>query len=328
MINAFVTYLEAERRYSPGTVRNYRRDVEGFIAHLGIEDPADFHPAAVTADDIRSWIVSLSGDRKLSPASVNRTVSSVRSFFRWLRATGVVENNPFVKIRQLRAPKRLPVWIPEKKMEEVAARLIEQCGADDPAGRRNALIVLLFYSCGIRLAELTGVEADDIADDFRSLRVHGKGDKTRMVPIPAATAAILKRHVDEISAAKIWKSDEKPLFLTEKGERISGAAIYGIVRAELEKLGVQGKRSPHVLRHTFATHLLDGGADMREIQELLGHTSLAATQVYTHNSIARPKKVYEGAHPREARLEVQEAGHENEVRDTGPVEGAGTMTKD
>lgn len=297
MLEAFITYLEAERRYSPLTVSAYRRDVGQFIEFLGLE-PGDFRPELVASDDIREWIVSLS-DRRLSPASVNRTVSSVRSLFRWLRATGVVEKNPFLKIRNLKTPKRLPVWIPGKKMEEITARLIERCASDDPVERRNALILLLFYSCGIRLAEFTGIGADDIAGDFRSLRVHGKGDKQRVVPLLDATAEILKRHAAEISAANIWRCEKKPLFLTEKGEPVSRVAVYNIVREELEGFGVQGKRSPHVLRHTFATHLLDNGADMREIQELLGHTSLAATQVYTHNSIARLKKAYKGAHPRE-----------------------------
>ncbi len=307
---AFVTYLEAERRYSPHTVGAYRRDIEEFIEHLGLA-PEDFRPGLVTTDDIRSWIVAMSDKRKLSSASVNRAVSSVRSLFRWLRATGRVEKNPFLKIPMLRAPKRLPVWIPEKKMSEITAHLLEQCDSQDFVERRNSLIVLLFYSCGIRLAELTGMGAEDIADDFRSLRVHGKGDKTRIVPLPAATSDILIRHVSEISASKIWNSDKKPLFLTEKGEVLSRAAIYRVVKGELEKFGVQGKRSPHVLRHTFATHLLDCGADMREIQELLGHTSLAATQVYTHNSIARLKKVYAGAHPREAGQMEETEGKQN-----------------
>jgi integrase/recombinase XerC len=299
MLDGFLTYLEAERRYSPLTVSAYRRDIERFIAWLGVAE-ADFHPTLVTTDDIRGWIISLSEERHLSPVSINREVSSVRSLFRWLRATGVVEKNPFLKIPMLRTPKRLPVWIPERKMEEITADLLVRCASDDPTERRDALIVLLFYSCGIRLAELTGIEAGDIADDFRSLRVHGKGDKTRIVPLPDTTAEILKRHVDEISTQKIWKTDKKPLFLSKKGEAISRIGVYEVVRRELERLGVQGKRSPHVLRHTFATHLLDSGADMREIQELLGHTSLAATQVYTHNSIARLKRVYEGAHPRES----------------------------
>jgi integrase/recombinase XerC len=293
--------LEAERRYSPHTVRNYRHDVEEFIEHLGVEHPEDFRPGLVTGDDVRSWIVSLSDEKRLSPASINYKLSSLRSFFRWLRASGVVEGDPLHGIKALRTPKRLPVWIPETKMEEILPRLLEECGATDPAERQNALIILLFYSCGIRLAELTGVTVGDIADDFRSIRVHGKGDKTRVVPLPEPMSERLKQWVDEISATEIWNSAEKPLFLTEKGKPLSRAAIYGAVKAGLERLGVQGKRSPHVLRHTFATHLLDSGADIREIQELLGHTSLAATQVYTHNSIAALKKVYAGAHPREVK---------------------------
>jgi integrase/recombinase XerC len=304
MVGAFVTYLEAERRYSPGTVRNYRRDIEEFVAWLCPDGPGEFHPARVTTDDLRGWIVSLTDERRLSAASVNREVSSLRSYFRWLRATGVVEKDPFAKIRALKAPKRLPVWIPEKKMDEITTCLLERCASDDPIERRDSLIVLLFYSCGIRLAELAGIDAADIADDFNTLRVRGKGDKTRVVPLPAPTIVILKRHINDISASEIWNSSKKPLFLTEKGGTLSRAAIYGVVRAELERMGVQGKRSPHVLRHTFATHLLDGGADMREIQDLLGHTSLAATQVYTHNSIARLKKVYEGAHPREQNIHL------------------------
>ena len=298
MLDAYITYLEAEKRYSPWTVRNYRRDIEEFAAHLGVA-PADLHPSLVTTDDIRSWIVALADERKLAPHSINCKVVSLRSLFRWLRATRVIDTDPFFGILRLRTPKKLPVWIPEKKMGEITAHLMEECSSDDPVRRRNALIILLFYSCGIRLAELCGIEAGCVSDDFGSLRVHGKGDKTRIVPLPESTAELLKRHIVEISSSKIWKTSEKPLFLTEKGEALSRGAIYRVVRQGLESMGVQGKRSPHVLRHTFATHLLDDGADMREIQELLGHTSLAATQVYTHNSIARLKKVYKGAHPRE-----------------------------
>ncbi|MDR2893926.1 MAG: tyrosine-type recombinase/integrase [Alistipes sp.] len=322
MIAAFVTYLEAERRYSPLTVRNYRRDVEEFAAFLcsgaGTGTAADvaaggFRPALVTTDDVRAWIVALSDERRLSPASINRMLSSVRAFFRWMRATGMIEKDPCLKVRALKTPKRLPVWIPQGKMGEIAPHLVERCASSEPRERQRALIVLLFYSCGIRLAELQGAETDDLSDDYRTLRVRGKGDKVRLVPLPAPVAAIVRRHSDEISAnianfsPEIWKSHGKPLFLTDRSERLSRSAIYNAVRAELEAMGVQGKRSPHVLRHTFATHLLDSGADMREIQELLGHTSLAATQVYTHNSIAALKRAYGAAHPRAtARTETGE----------------------
>lgn len=302
MLDAFITYLTAERRYSELTVRNYSRDIEAFYESLGVTDE-DFHPSLVKVDDIRSWIVSLSESGRLSAASVNREVSSVRSYFRWMRATGVIEKNPFLKIQSLKTPTRLPVWIPEKKMEEITASLQTKCDEGDIWERRDALILLLFYSCGIRLAELVNVDAGDIAEDFMSMKVHGKGDKQRVVPLPSVTAGILKRYLLEINTLDIWNCDKKPLFLTDKGKRISRAVVYAAVRAELERMGVQGKRSPHVLRHTFATHLLNSGADIREIQELLGHTSLSATQVYTHNSISHLKKAYEGAHPREMKNE-------------------------
>jgi integrase/recombinase XerC len=300
MIEAFITYLEAERRYSPLTVRNYRRDVADFVAFLGVE-PSDFRPAGVSVDDLREWIVAMTEGGRLSPASINRALASVRSLFRWMHSQGIIETNPCLKISNLRTSKRLPVWVPETKMDEVTADLLSRCEAADLWQRRDAIIVLLLYSCGIRLAELIAMEVSDISADFASIRVHGKGDKQRVVPLPTVTGEILRRWVDEISELNIWKTAEKVLFLTVKGGGISRTAVYRIVRRELERMGVQGKRSPHVLRHTFATHLLDSGADMREIQELLGHSSLGATEVYTHNSIARLKKVYETAHPRERR---------------------------
>jgi integrase/recombinase XerC len=302
MIEAFITYLEAERRYSPLTVRNYRRDVADFMKFLGVE-PADFRPAGVSVDDLREWIVSMSSSGHLSPASINRALASVRSFFRWMHSQGIIEANPCLRIGNLRAPKRLPVWVPETKMDEVTGDLLRRCEATDLWERRDAIIVLLFYSCGIRLAELIAMDVADLSADFGSIRVTGKGDKQRVVPLPAVTGEILRRYVDEICELNIWKDRKKVLFLTVKGEAISRTAVYRIVRGELERMGVHGKRSPHVLRHTFATHLLDSGADMREIQELLGHSSLGATQVYTHNSIARLKKVYETAHPREKKNE-------------------------
>jgi integrase/recombinase XerC len=301
MIDAFITYLEAERRYSPLTVRNYHRDVTDFIKFLGVES-ADFRPAAVSVDDIREWIVSMSESGSLSPASINRALASVRSFFRWMHSQGIIETNPCLKIGNLKTSKRLPVWVPEVKMDEVTEDLLRRCDSVDLWERRDAIIVLLLYSCGIRLAELISMEVSDVASDFSSIRVTGKGDKQRVVPLPEVTGVILKRYIGEISELNIWKDGRKVLFLTVKGAAISRTAVYRIVRGELERMGVQGKRSPHVLRHTFATHLLDSGADMREIQELLGHSSLGATQVYTHNSIARLKKVYETAHPREKKM--------------------------
>ena len=178
---------------------------------------------------------------------------------------------------------------------ELSAEMEE---ATDFRSMRDALVVLFLYATGIRLAELIAIDRTDFGPEFRELHVTGKGDRERMVPVVPELRRRLFEYMAAIKRDDICKSGEKALFLTEQGRRISRTEVYRIVRGELTALGVQGKRSPHVLRHTFATHLMNGGADLREIQELLGHGSLNATQVYTHNSIAQLKEVYAGAHPR------------------------------
>ncbi|HIW65631.1 MAG TPA: tyrosine-type recombinase/integrase [Candidatus Alistipes intestinipullorum] len=296
MLDKFIRYLEAERRYSPLTVRNYRRDVEAFLAWLGVDDAA-FDPRRVTSEDIREWIVHRSEQGRLSAASINREVSSLRSFFRWLHRTGAVDRNVAKSVPSLRTSRRLPAFVPESRMSGI----VSECRYDSEGfvTERNSLIVLMFYACGLRLAELVDIDRGDFSDDFTSLRVRGKGDKERLVPVLEFLREKILHYLTLIEGQNICNSSEKALFLTHKGKRISRMTVYRVVRGELEQSGVQGKKSPHVLRHTFATHLLNGGADMREIQELLGHASLQATQVYTHNSIARLREVYAKAHPRE-----------------------------
>lgn len=296
MLDKFIRYLEAERRYSPLTVRNYRRDVEAFLTWLGVDDAA-FDPRRITSEDIREWIVHRSEQGRLSAASINREVSSLRSFFRWLHRTGAVDRNVAKSVPSLRTSRRLPAFVPESRMSGI----VSECRYDseDFVTERNSLIVLMFYACGLRLAELVDIDRGDFSDDFTSLRVRGKGDKERLVPVLEFLREKILHYLTLIEGQNICNSSEKALFLTHKGKRISRMTVYRVVRGELEQSGVQGKKSPHVLRHTFATHLLNGGADMREIQELLGHASLQATQVYTHNSIARLREVYAKAHPRE-----------------------------
>lgn len=296
MLDEFIRYLEAERRYSPLTIRNYRHDVEQFLAGSGIPDtPSGLQ--AVTTDDIRAWILRRTEEDGIGAASMNREVSSLRSFFRWLLVQGVVTHNVVQSVSSLKTARRLPAFVPESRMNGI----VNECGFDTDLfdRERNSLIILLFYTCGLRLAELIGIDRDDFSDDGSSLRIRGKGDKERLVPILEPVREKISHYLGLIERQNICKSSEKALFLTHKGKRISRTTVYRIVRAELDRGGVQGKKSPHVLRHTFATHLLNGGADMREIQELLGHASLQATQVYTHNSIARLREVYAKAHPRE-----------------------------
>lgn len=296
MLDEFIRYLETERRYSPLTVRNYRRDVTAFLTWLGVDD-GNFDPRRITSEDLREWIVYRSDKGHLSAASVNRELSTLRSLFRWLHRTGAVERDVAQFVSSLRTPHRLPAFVPESRMSEV----VGECAYDSEHfdTERDSLIVLMFYTCGLRLAELIAVDRDDFSDNFTSLRVRGKGDKERVVPVLEFLREKILYYLNLIERQNICKSSEKALFLTHKGKRISRTTVYRIVCRALERGGVQGKKSPHVLRHTFATHLLNGGADMREIQELLGHTTLQATQVYTHNSIARLREVYAKAHPRE-----------------------------
>lgn len=309
MLTDFIRYLEAERRYSPLTVQNYRRDLERFIAWWQEEHRVSFAPALVESSDLHAWIIHRSDVGKVKAASMNRELSSLRSYFRFLRMRKVIEQEPFAHIRSLRTAHRLPAFVPESRMSGILAQCVEEHACKDEAAEasacfvqeRDALIILMLYACGLRLAELIGIDRNDFSADLNTLRVRGKGDKERLVPILPYVREKLTAHLDTISRQQICKIEEKALFLTCKGVRISRSAVYRLVNRVLAEAGVQGKKSPHVLRHTFATHLMNGGADMREIQELMGHASLRSTQVYTHNSIARLREVYQNAHPREQR---------------------------
>ncbi len=297
MLSEFVRYLEAERRYSPLTVRNYRRDAERFLAWLGV-DEASFDPRRITIEDLREWIVRRGEEGRLKASSLNREIASLRALFRWLLREGRIDKELFGRLPGLRMARRLPVFVPESRMEEVLVQCDEASDECSGEAERDALIVLLLYACGLRLAELVGIDCDDFSADYRSLLVRGKGDKERRMPLPEFVREKILRYLEQVRRQQICKNGEKALFLSGKGRRISRTAVYRLVQEALEKGGVQGKKSPHVLRHTFATHLLNDGADLREIQELLGHASLQATQVYTHNSIARLQAVYARAHPR------------------------------
>lgn len=300
LVESYLTYIETGRRYSPNTVKSYRRDIENLTGFLGT-DGEEFDPSLLAADDIREWIMSLS-ENGLKPSSINRMISACSSFFKYLEKEGIVASNPFRKITMLKTPATLPSFIPESKMTKVVGEL--SATMDEGSGfrsERDALMVLFLYSTGLRLAELIGIDRTDFDRGFRELHVCGKGDRERIVPIVPELGQRVKEYIALMKRENICKYGEKALFLTEKGERISRTEVYRAVRGQLSAMGIQGKRSPHVLRHTFATHLMDGGADLREIQELLGHSSLSTTQVYTHNSINALKEIYQTAHPRGGR---------------------------
>lgn len=298
LLDEFILWLEAERRYSPLTVRNYRRDVDDFIAFCGATRD-NFNPNDIRRVDIEEWMVYLGDKRKLKVTSVNRTMASLRTFWRWMLAHGHVNKDLLKGLRQYKAPRRLPTFVPDSRMEDVVAELREDIASEEFERLRDALIILLIYTAGLRLSELVEANMCDVSADYATLRVMGKGRKERIQPLLGSLGALLEKYFIQISSQNICTAQKKTLILSKKGERISRRTVERIVDRKLKGVGVQGKTSPHVLRHTFATRVLNEGGDLREIQELLGHSSLKATQVYTHLDIERLKHAYAMAHPRE-----------------------------
>ena len=298
LIDRFLTWLEAERRYSPLTVRNYQRDIDQFLGWMSLTRDS-FVPNMIKREDVEEWIIYLGDKRKLKATSVNRTVASLRTLWRWLLHHGHVKRDVVSMIRSTKTPRRLPVFVPDSRMAEVVEGIKEDLRSGDYVRVRDAVVVVLFYTSGMRLAELHALNVGDISADFSHIRVLGKGNKEPIVPLIAPVQEILKKYCGQKSSQNICIDQKKALILSEKEERLSQRTLQRIVDRVLKASGVQGKTSPHVLRHTFATHLLNMGADLRDIQELLGHSSLKATQVYTHNDVERLKAVYAEAHPRE-----------------------------
>lgn len=299
IVEEFILWLEGQRRYSPLTLRNYKRDVEDFMTWYGIT-AENFTPESLSSEAVKDWVIYLFEERKLKATSVNRGVASLRTLARWMVQMGHTQNNELKKISQFKTPKRLPTFVPETRMEEVLRQMREDVASEDFLSLRNAVIVLLIYTSGLRLSEVAAANVEDISSDFSTIRVIGKGNKMRVQPLIEGLRPIINRYLRFIPTSE---GDIKPLFVSESGHRLSHRTIERVVDKILKDAGVQGKSSPHVLRHTFATHLLNQGADLREIQELLGHESLQATQVYTHTDIEKLKEIYHTAHPRENREE-------------------------
>lgn len=304
MIESYIRYLETLRRYSPLTVRNYRRDIENFAGYMGV-GLDEFDPRDVTPADAVGWIERLSAGG-LKPSSVNRTAASVRSMFSYFVREGVLGVSPFRFVKPLKTPTKLPVYVAESSSEPLVGEMERLVAEGDFVQRRDALIVLLFYTSGIRLAELVGIDTTDFSEDFSRLTVHGKGDRTRVIPVMERTRLAIKSYVEKNREENICPGEKKSLFFTQRSERISRITVYRTVNRILESFGVNGKHSPHVLRHTFATQTLGGGGDIRSIQELMGHKSLQSTQIYTHTDIRSLKRVYATAHPRSRAASVRD----------------------
>lgn len=291
----FLDYLRVEKKYSANTVVSYETDLTGMADYCASGyDVNDL--SQITHIHIRSWIVSLVS-AGVSAVSVNRKISALRSFYKWLNKRSYMDKNPMLKITAPKMPKRLPVTIQNMNMEKLLEQPIQTTG-DSLTNYiliRDTFILVLLYSTGIRRAELIGLKISDFDLYRKEVRVTGKGNKIRSIPL---TDTLISQMKDYLKSRSHWgdKSNDV-LLLTNTGKPVYPRFIHDIVSRQLGELTTLSKKSPHVLRHTFATHMLDRGADLNGIKEILGHASLAATQVYTHSSIQKLKDVYSKAHP-------------------------------
>jgi len=288
----FISYLELEKKFSPHTVKAYKSDLNRFNEF--VMDEFDGIPIKeVNYPIIRNWIVSLV-DQKISNRSINRKISSLKTYFKFLQKTKQIEVNPLLKHKALKTSKKIQVPFSEKEIDEVLVFLNEE---DDFEGVRNKLIVELFYSTGIRRSELVNLKLNDVSFTQDQIKVLGKRNKERLIPLLPSVIDTIKNYL-ELRDQLETIHDPTYLFLSGKGKKIYENLVYRVITNYFGRASEKVKKSPHILRHSFATHLLNEGADLKAVKELLGHSSLASTQVYTHNSIANLKKVYKNSHPR------------------------------
>lgn len=289
MIAAFFDFLQHEKRSSPHTVTSYKTDLDQFCKYLAFQYECE-KPETASSAMLRSWVVSLM-EENLNPTSINRKIASLRSYYSFLRKKRVIDQDPTKILSALKMRKKLPAYVEEKAME----MLFEDNGfTDDFEGLRDRSVLELLYGTGIRLSELIGLEVSDLDLSGRTIRVFGKRAKERIVPVSVSLVQILMKYL----AVRAPEEDTKCLFLTDSGKAVYPVFVQRIVKKYLSAVTTLSQKSPHVLRHTYATHLLNRGADLNAIKELLGHSNLAATQIYTHNSIEKLKKTHQQAHPK------------------------------
>ena len=289
---AFADYLLLEKNYSELTLKAYLNDLEDFSLFLESEFEG-LSVELVQYQQIRNWIVALV-ENGISNRSINRKISSLNSYYKFLIKTKSIEVNPLSKHKALKVSKKVQVPFSEEEMKAVMEELN---AVSDFEGLRNRLIIELFYATGIRRIELVNLKMSNIDLANRTLKVLGKRNRERVIPLIDTVILSVKAYLEERHRLEIIK-DPSFVFLTKKGVKIYESLVYRIINDYFSKVSTKVKRSPHILRHSFATHLLNHGANLNAVKELLGHSSLAATQVYTHNSIAELKKVYANAHPR------------------------------
>lgn len=289
-LQSFLNYIRFEKRYSQHTLISYQNDLEQFFAYLASQfdaPPVD----KITAMFVRSWLAEMKED-EISSKSINRKISSLRSFFKYAMKTGVIEQSPMATVTAPRISKRLPSFVEEKDI----ATLFDHVEFPDTwKGRTERLVLLLFYSTGMRLSELINLKESQIDPSHSQVKVVGKGNKERIIPVSKELMGEIQSYIAE----KPNRQEGVPnVFVNEKGKPLQPRSVYSFVKDHLAKVTTIQKKSPHILRHSFATHLMNNGADLNAVKELLGHSSLAATQVYTHNTIEKLKDVFKKAHPK------------------------------
>ncbi|HSD13470.1 MAG TPA: tyrosine-type recombinase/integrase [Flavobacterium sp.] len=289
---AYHDYLQKEKNYSLHTLKAYLNDVSEFENFLKTHD-VDSVLETVGYSQIRSWIVFLV-ENNVSNTSVNRKISSLKSFYKFLLKTKQIEVNPLQKHKSLKTSKKIQIPFSEKELELVFE---ENDYPDDFEGIRNRLIIELFYATGMRRAELIALEMGNYSAYNKTFKVLGKRNKERVLPLLDCTIQLLNRYVIERKRLAIIENDNL-LILNKNGHKISESFVYRLINDYFSTVSEKTKKSPHVLRHTFATHLLNNGADLNSVKELLGHASLSSTQIYTHSSLSELKRVYQDAHPR------------------------------
>jgi integrase/recombinase XerC len=289
----FLSYLQFEKRYSNHTILAYEEDLQQFFTFL--KEQFDMQEPAlkeIAPSFVRSWLASLK-EAKNSAKTINRKISSLKSFFKYHLRTGALEQSPMTIIVSPKIPKRLPVYVEEKDTDTLFQHVEFP---DTWSGRTDQLVLAVLYNTGMRRSELVNLKESQVNAAANTIKVLGKGNKERVIPVSAA----LITEINEYIAAKhtIESPNRVYLLINEKGEQVSAAYVYQAVKKYLSLVTTVEKKSPHVLRHTFATHLTNNGADLNAVKELLGHSSLAATQIYTHNTIEKLKDIYKKAHPK------------------------------
>ncbi len=289
-IGNFIDYLEFEKRFSIHTLKAYRSDLQQFAIFLRTEEQVE-KLDEISSPMIRSWLVKMM-EEGIDPRSINRKITSLKTFFKYSMKNGWITINPMLKVVSPKVPKKLPVYVEAQKMDFLLDSTEFPAGFE---GTRDRLILELFYGTGMRRAELLSLLMEDLDVHQKQLKVTGKRNKQRIIPLHDSLLDLFRQYLELRNPIV---GNDALVFVTPQGKPLYPELVYRLVKKQLSKVSTQSKRSPHVLRHSFATEMLNQGADLNAIKEILGHANLSATQVYTHNSIEKLRNVYKKAHPR------------------------------